>query len=487
MNKDKQRSQEDEAFLKALDPVVNKLLDRNYQDSQKKMASQIAPLLGNAIREQVRSQKNDIIDALYPVLGTMISRYVTKTLENTLEAINQQIHNGLSFQNIKRKIRAKLQGVSESDLLLKENSLANLRALLLIHKETGLVLAEAQNPNKPLQEPEMIASMMSAISSFVNDWIEKNDANTELGEIEYGGGKIIIENGGYCYLAVVVEGVVAHKTYDDIRKTLEHIVLEHGEDIRAFSGDLRKFANIEIYQQISTLVNISAHKKNKAKKSYLSFWIFGLLLLGAFVFYSYPFSEQNIGNEKSHENKTIPDPMQLSSDIHYLLLGLNSDKGIKLRYELEYPQLKVFGEVWDQERKERVIDTFAHIKDLQNKEFKIDINAPILQKTLFFDQGSFEVRQEDKEQLFDLHKKLLEIGTKFSLEISGYTDDTGSPQAKIAVVHKRVDNVVELLQKRYFVAHTIQTNYIYEAPQGVDALKDPQAARCVRIELKEGR
>lgn len=483
MNKDKQRSQEDEAFLQALNPVVNELIDKNYQNSQKKIASQIAPLLGNAIREQVRSQKDDIIDALYPVLGTMISRYVTKTLENTLDAINQQIHNGLSLQNIKRKIRAKLQGVSESELLLKENSFANLRALLLIHKETGVILAEAQNPDKPLQEPEMIASMMSAISSFVNDWIEKNESNTELGEIEYGGGKIIIENGGYCYLAVVVEGVIAHQTYEDIRNTLEFIVLKHGEEIRSFSGDLRKFANIEIYQYISMLVDSSFQKKVQTKKTARLFWLFWLMILGGVLFFVYPSFVQNTPQEPQQEN--TKDLMQLSSKVHYLLLGLNSDKGIQLHYNLEYPLLEVLGEVWDLQRKERVIQAFESFnREFETIKFTIDLHNFALQKTLFFDQGSHQIHQDDEQKLFDLHKKLLERGSEFFLEISGYTDTTGTPQAKQEVVHKRVDNVVELLQKRYFVAHTIQTKYIYEAPQDVDAIADPQAARCVRIELK---
>ena len=71
-------NQEDEAFLKALSPVVNLLIDENFANSTDKIAEQIAPTIGPAIKEQIKSQKDDIIDALYPIMGNMITRYVSK-------------------------------------------------------------------------------------------------------------------------------------------------------------------------------------------------------------------------------------------------------------------------------------------------------------------------------------------------------------------------------------------------------------------------
>lgn len=185
------KQDEEETLQKALSPILNRLIDQNYKDSKDKIAKQMAPLIGSAIRQQIKSQKSDVVDALYPVLGNMISRYVTKTLEEMLNKINNQIQNGLSFEALKRKLTAKVRGISESELLLNENATANIRALLLIHKESGLVLAHSENPNYPISEPEMLASMMSAIRSFINDWIEQNGTDQEIGEIEYGGLSLI--------------------------------------------------------------------------------------------------------------------------------------------------------------------------------------------------------------------------------------------------------------------------------------------------------
>ncbi|MEJ2415074.1 MAG: hypothetical protein P8Y22_07410 [Sulfurimonas sp.] len=251
---------DEESLEEALSPLINRLIDKNYESSKEKISQQMAPLIGGAIRKQIKSQKDDIVDALYPVVGNMISRYVTKMFEDMLANINNQIQNGLSFKTIKRKLTAKIKGVSESELLLNENAVVKMQSLLLIHKETGIVLAHVENPDSPLNEPEMLASMMTAIRSFVNDWVEKNSDNNELGEIEYGDKKIIIESSGYSYLAVIVQGNTNKLIYDKIREALENIVLNHGDEIKNFNGNLENFDNITIYREISQLLSFQGYR-----------------------------------------------------------------------------------------------------------------------------------------------------------------------------------------------------------------------------------
>jgi hypothetical protein len=52
----------------------------------------------------------------------------------------------------------------------------------------------------------MIGGMLTAIRSFVNEWISSSGNTSELDEIDYGRSKIMLEVAGYCYLAVVVDG-----------------------------------------------------------------------------------------------------------------------------------------------------------------------------------------------------------------------------------------------------------------------------------------
>ena len=78
----------------------------------------------------------------------------------------------------------------------------------------------------------MVAGMLTAIRSFVNDCIAQSGNTSELNEIEYGSSKIILEVAGYCYLAVVIEGEPSRKYIVQIRETLATIIQKYGRQLK---------------------------------------------------------------------------------------------------------------------------------------------------------------------------------------------------------------------------------------------------------------
>jgi len=527
---------DDTQLEEALAPIVNRLIDKNYEESQEKIASQIAPLIGGAIREQIKSQKDDVVDALYPVIGNMISRYVTKTLEDMLNKINTQIQNGLSFSAFKRKIVAKMKGISETELLLNENASANIRALLLIHKETGIVLAHSENPNSPVSEPEMLASMMTAIRSFVNDWVSQNSEHHELGEIEYGGNKIIIEASGYSYLAVIVEGSTYKATYDKIRTTLEQIVLHHGESIRTFTGDSGKFENLEIYREISRLLQEDAKETEEKKIHPLMFLI--PLVLFSFGTYSYyqnyelgivqkqlmqtlyktpqltsyrlsvdfkegvvtlsgevPFtyhkqlatkSVSRIEGIKSIINNIVviesfKDPMQTSANIAYLLKGLNTSNAINLKYTYDFTILTLEGSVWDSQHLKEVQTLFESMKEIHKIRYKIIIVPPELKSSIYFKKNSTTLTNEAQTTLIKNIAVLKKLDKNTSITLSAYSDLIGSTKRNARLSKKRLSRVLEFLQNRGALQQEFILKSYDAAPKDVNINLEPQKARKIII------
>jgi len=528
---------EDDALEEALSPIVNRLIDKNYETSQDKISSQMAPLIGSAIREQIKSQKDDVVDALYPVLGNMISRYVTKTLEDMLEKINLQIQNGLSVKSLKRKLTAKIKGVSETELLLNENASANIRALLLIHKETGIVLAHSENPNKPISEPEMLASMMTAIRSFVNDWIEGNSEHQELGEIEYGGNKIIIETSGYSYLAVIVEGSAYKATYDKIRETLENIVLKHGDMIRNFDGDLSKFANVEIYKEVANL--LSSHKTEEEVKTKIHPLLFlvplSFLMWGGFTYYknlqnreltftiekllyktpeltSYnldvsaddgtvllkgrvplvyykKLAEQVVQRVKGVKKITnalqlsnsFHDPMQISANISYLLRGFNIQNGVNLSYSYDYTLLTIKGSLPNKRLKDKVIHEIDSIKNIQDIHYNIAITPPKLHETVYFNKASTKLTLRTQATLIRAIESIKKLDTKYNVVLTSYSDQIGSIEKNKTLAKKRLLNVSNFLQQQGAITQNISSIIYNTPPEGVKIKSEAYKARCIVI------
>lgn len=204
-----------------------------------------------------------------------------------MEKINSQVTEGLSFSNVSRKVKAKVKGVSEAELLLNENAIANIRSVFLIHKDTGIVLSHAEHEDNPINEPEMIASMMTAIRSFVNDWVDKNESNHEIGTIEYGRSKIIIEPSGHSYLAVILDGLDSTKTHERIRNVMEKVVSDYWNEIKSFNGDMSNVPTEELHTILSTLIDKTTVSK-KSKKMHPIIFLFPILFLSwiAWVFYN---------------------------------------------------------------------------------------------------------------------------------------------------------------------------------------------------------
>ncbi|NEP48540.1 MAG: OmpA family protein [Moorea sp. SIO3C2] len=221
------------AIGKAIGPEMAVAIREQITLKRYAIGKAIGPEMEAAIREQIRHERDAMVRALYPVIGSTISKY----LAEEIRAINDKVENALSIEGMMRKIRAKVQGVSEAELLFREVMLFRARAIFLIHKDSGLVIAEVQPSDSQHLESDMVAGMLTAIRSFVNDCIAQSGDVAEIDAIDYGTSKIILEVEGYCYLAVVVEGEPTQQFIHELRESLETIVTHYGKPIRSFDGD----------------------------------------------------------------------------------------------------------------------------------------------------------------------------------------------------------------------------------------------------------
>ena len=228
--------------------------------------------MGKAIKAQIESEKDAMVDALYPVIGSTISKYMVEVVQD----INTKVESTLSPEGIKRKFRAKMQGVSEAELIFKESIGYRVRAIFLIDKDSGLVIQEIQIPGEQHLDSDMLAGMLTAIRSFANDCIA---AGSELDSIDYGDWQIPLEVAGYCYLAVIVAGEPPKEFITKIRRVLGEIVIEHDEAIQNFDGNL---ANVPrgIREKLEQLTETKKDDpiKNKKSSSPIVLWLLIFLL-----------------------------------------------------------------------------------------------------------------------------------------------------------------------------------------------------------------
>lgn len=181
-----------------IDPIIDDRLDEFI----KEIPSTLGPTITATLQKEIKNSKDAVVEALYPILGKMIKRYIQQEIKLLSERINTQLNNTFSFKRYFRKFKSKASGLSESDLILQEQNNAHIEQIIIIEKGSGLVLAEYAK-NKMADE-DMVAGMLTAIKSFVEDAFQKEQQNLQY--IEYDLYHIHLQNFSSYYIAIVISG-----------------------------------------------------------------------------------------------------------------------------------------------------------------------------------------------------------------------------------------------------------------------------------------
>lgn len=234
----RERMEQDQAAMtNALAPASTGAIAIHFAENPGTAAQDVAPLISAAFKEQIRAERDAVIDALYPVIGSTISKYLSETLNTLVQRMNTRIESHLSVRSIFRKIRARFTGVSEAELLLRDSLWCRVDAAFLIHKNSGLVIAQSQNPDVPPLDSDLLSGMLTAIRSLFNESMASGDKPRELDQIAYGDSKIVLEVAGFFYVAAVVRGLPTDSFRTKLRETVGAIVQLPGDAITHFTGD----------------------------------------------------------------------------------------------------------------------------------------------------------------------------------------------------------------------------------------------------------
>ena len=213
----------------AIAPEIASAISEQIRLDRDAIVDALAPEMGAAIKQQIVLERDAMVDALYPVIGNTIAKYFAEAIRS----INEKVEQTFSVEGFQRKIRAKIRGVSEAELILKESTPFDIQAIFLIHNLSGLVMVDIQQSDlDDLVDPidsDMLAGMLTAIRSFANECMSRASSNTELDAINYSGSKILLEVAGYCYLAVIIRGEPDRALVTKIRDVFARIVQIYGD------------------------------------------------------------------------------------------------------------------------------------------------------------------------------------------------------------------------------------------------------------------
>lgn len=200
---------EEEILSGKVNPIVDKKIETFSQEIPQKMG----PAITKALKVQIRDSQDQVVEALFPIIGKMIKKYIQEEIKKLTENINNQVQDTFSFSKWRIKLKSIFTGVSEEKIILSEMSKPVVEQLFVVEKGSGLLIKSATKREDKIDE-DMVAGMLTAIKSFVEDAFAKEGQNLEL--IQYELYNIYMQNFSKFYIAVVVSGAFNTEFKDKI-------------------------------------------------------------------------------------------------------------------------------------------------------------------------------------------------------------------------------------------------------------------------------
>jgi outer membrane protein OmpA-like peptidoglycan-associated protein len=483
------------SIAKAIAPELALSIREQVKLDSTALSGALGPQMGEAIKQQIVLERDAMVDALYPVIGNTISKYMLEVVKS----INAQVESSLSPAGIWRRIRARFQGVSEAELILRESLGFKIRAILLIHKSSGLVIREILPSSEFQVETSMLAGMLTAIRNFVNDCIGQPSEDSELHQIEYDASQIILEVAGYCYLAVVVKGAPSKLFLEKIRETLSQIVLKAGNPIAQFDGEPTTVPNTVDVVLDELLQAEPKPKQSKSPKGLLI--LLGLILIPClFLLYRSYLAHRVIAhttealdaspelsiyrvtpqvnwgtltlngrlpNERlrtkaeqiTHQvapqwplkNKVIavevaPEPIATAGEIDRITWIYNQKPGtsIKTQHEFNTNRVLVTGVATDPKEVEQLAQALNQVPGISTVTSTVQIR-PVLETRLYFAANSAQMQSAENLAKLKFIRQFLDENPGVHLKIIGHSDQTGTEPRNQALSLNRAKAVQEAL------------------------------------------
>ena len=197
-----------------VDPIV----EEHIQKLKEEFPDHYRAIVDRMMEQKIKDSSDEILNTIYPVLGQMIKKYIAHQFQLLRESIDQQIQNTFSTQGVLGRVKARLFGLKDSDLILSEFDKPSINEIFVIQRDSGLLIAGASI--KKMVDRDLVAGMLTAIKAFVEDAFDGGEQN--LGMIEYDTHKIYLQNFPTYYFAVAMSGSVTSREKEELsNKILE--------------------------------------------------------------------------------------------------------------------------------------------------------------------------------------------------------------------------------------------------------------------------
>ncbi len=239
----------EQAQIKLLDEKVNDPVTRTQIISEvlpgaitqsvrqdKNLQAALMDTVVEIIRTSVKKDIKTFADALFPVMGPAIRKYIAESFKEMVQSLNTVLDNSFSRQGLQWRLESIRTGRSFGEIVLTHSLVYRVEQVFLIHRNTGLVIKHLCSDPDIVRDADLVSAMLTAIRDFVSDSFATPGGDS-LESIQVGEFNVWIEQGPEAILACAIRGTPVEALRRQIREKLENIHGESSEELQEFNGD----------------------------------------------------------------------------------------------------------------------------------------------------------------------------------------------------------------------------------------------------------
>jgi OOP family OmpA-OmpF porin len=413
----------------------------------RRVQSVLQPVVEESVRISVEKNPNLLFNALFPIIGKVVRKSVTHALQQMLDSLNSILADGLSFKRWRWRIEAIRSGKSFGEIALARSLVYRVEQVYLIHRKTGILLAESSKHPGLLGDADLVVGMLTALQDFVRDSFTTNQQD-DLEVLHIGEFKVWLLHGPLAILALVVRGQLPEALQARFSDKIEQIHQDFHSQLVSFEMDGKPIIGIN-----AGLDDCLLGEATSERPSYIWFKVASGITATTVLFILFfqiraEVRWQNyLGALRQHPGIVVVEAHRGWNK--FSLIGLRDPIAVEPRSLLAAYHLseKKVSEDWEE---------YLSLDPRLSNARRLDAEAVALSKEVIrFEVNTAKIPLEQlplvdtiSDQIRQLALTAASQGKELRVKISGEADSTGTEDRNAELSRERAEMMVRLLVAR---------------------------------------
>ena len=427
--------------------ILAQALALSIQRDQK-ISSALHPVIQHSLRTSVEQEPEILATALFPIVGQAVRKSVAHAVEQLLDSINAIFEDGFSLKRWGWRLEAMRTGKSFAEIALARSRSYRVEQIYLIHRKTGMLLAQASRNAGLMEDADLVVGMLTALQDFARDSFTSAKQD-DLEVLQIGEFKVWLLHGPLAILAVVVRGRLQQELQLRFQAKVEQIHKDFHAGLLSFEKVGRPIPGID--EGLSGLLlgqGASTESRSNTKLKIVAGSLFALLVCGVV------FRVRQDMRWNGYVNELRQQPGVVVVDAHrgwkrLTVTGMRDPLAVEPRALLSQFHLRedqVTGS-W-----EEYLSLDPRLADVRRMNAERDF---VQEAVIHFDVNSTQISLDQLQRVDELSGRIRRLiedakaqGMAVGIGVVGHTDHTGVEGHNSELSQQRAATVIRLLQER---------------------------------------